>query len=155
MGSLFYRLDNTSDNVRNFFGAAYIIVSYASLSGVSELDAAISSKAVWCGLHSIYYHVMLPLLVSSSPIHSFNGGTGFIASAPRHRLFLPTSIPFLIPYIMAPQVQDERVRLLPGLGSFPGQYAGGAAPPGRPTEPRSRYIIMMGQDAPESAEDGY
>ena len=41
-------MDNKVSNLRNFSGAAFTIVTYATLSGVSELSGAISSKPVWC-----------------------------------------------------------------------------------------------------------
>ena len=69
IGSLFYHLTPAYQNSRDYFGAAFLFVSYASLCGMSDLSPALSSKAVWfkmrdCGFYPAWVHATAAAIVS-------------------------------------------------------------------------------------------
>ena len=47
VGSLFYQLGATPGTLRSFFGAAFLIVMFTSMGGVTQMQPAVATKGVW------------------------------------------------------------------------------------------------------------
>jgi hypothetical protein len=46
-GSLFYQLSATPDNIRNYFGAIFLIVMFMSMGGMSQMQGQVATKSAW------------------------------------------------------------------------------------------------------------
>ena len=69
VGSLFYQLSPVLGTARDFFGASFLVVTYATLSGMSDLSPALSGKGVWfkmrdSGFYPAWAHAIAASAVS-------------------------------------------------------------------------------------------
>ncbi|GAX75668.1 hypothetical protein CEUSTIGMA_g3111.t1 [Chlamydomonas eustigma] len=47
VGSLFYQLSDTESNIRNYYGAIFLIIMFTSMGGMIQMQSQIATKASW------------------------------------------------------------------------------------------------------------